>query len=40
MVGDSLTLADLALAVNITMCIAIGQYDVESNFPNLVKGKD
>merc|ERR1711915_521172 len=38
MVGDSLTLADLALAVNITMCISIGQYDIESKFPNLVKG--
>merc|ERR1712168_623999 len=38
MVGDSLTLADLVLAVNITMCTIIGQYDMKSNFPNLLKG--
>merc|ERR1712212_198593 len=38
MVGDSMTLADLVLAVNPTMCTTIGQYDLESNFPNLAKG--
>ena len=38
MVGDSLTLADLVLAVNITMATTIGQYDMDAKFPNLVKG--
>ena len=38
MVGDSLTLADLVLAVNITMATTIGQYDMGAKFPNLVKG--
>ena len=38
MVGDSLTLADLVLAVNLTMVTTIGQYDLGAKFPNLVKG--
>ena len=38
LVGDSLTLADLVLAVNITMATTIGQYDMAAKFPNLVKG--
>ena len=38
MVGDSLTLADLVLAVNLTMVTIIGQYDMGAKFPNLVKG--
>ena len=38
MVGDSLTLADIVLAVNITMCTTVGQYDMKAKFPNLLKG--
>ena len=38
LVGDSLTLADLVLAVNLTMVTIVGQYDMKSKFPNLMKG--
>ena len=38
MYGDSVTLADLELAIRISMAICIGQYDVESNYPALMKG--
>ena len=37
LVGDSLTLADLVLAVNITMCTVIGEYDMATNYPNILK---
>ena len=37
LVGDGLTLADLVLAVNITMCTVIGEYDMATNYPNILK---
>ena len=40
LVGDALTLADLVLAVNISICIIVGQYDIATKWPNLVKGRN
>ena len=33
-----MTLADIVLAVNITMCTVIGEYDMATKYPNLLKG--
>ena len=38
LVGDSITLADIVLAVNISMATIIGQYNVEAKYPALIKG--
>lgn len=38
MYGDSVTLADLELAIRISMALYIGEYDVEANYPALMKG--
>ena len=40
LVGDALTLADLVLAVNISICIIVGQDDMATKWPNLVKGRN
>ena len=36
--GDSFTLADLELAVRISMAIEIGQFDVAGKYPAVMKG--
>ena len=38
MVDDSLTLADLVLAVRVSFITQLGKHDLEATFPNLVKG--
>ena len=38
LVGDSITLADIVLAVNLSMAIIVGEYDVQAKYPELMKG--
>ena len=37
LVGDAMTLADLVLAVSLSMAVVIGQYDVAGKYPALMK---